>query len=642
MDPRHLLADELEYEFALRQIESGDLSTLIQSLEAEATGEREQPMDRQRFTRLTVSEEIRECEAKLKEITEAIRATSEVEDDNMVIVNRSRLMHLAGRFGRLKSFAPTHTQVKKLAEKLIELGWERDATKDAFDLGAQAVMSSNEDLVLVNTDLIPGQSTTGTIPKIIRNRQRHDISPISKPALAQNPKPTLKSVFGSIADLISGINIDQEHQLNTEPKDTTSSRFSINKLKSALNPPRKVSEVQHVAETYHPPPNYHSQPNRRAQQPTQFGSGQQQYHNNSHNESYEPENHRNAANYSETQRNRNREDARQFIDTRASFARQDEADFAGGHRIRQWALRFSGAPGGIEIRNFIFRLERQATLNGVSHAALAIGIGDLLTDRAADWYWTYQQKTECNDWTQVKSALIRRYAPRRETDYEIRSRIEKRKQRPDEKFVDFCQDVEGLAVRLTRRMSDGELMDVLRQNMNSKLRVALCYQRTISIDDLIQHCDQLEEIYEDEERQQRLLLRRPARVAAVDHTGYYDSHYNTDGEFEERNQFQNSDQAIEEVNRSRNELMVCWNCKELGHVFTQCESQQLSVFCFSCGMSGVMRPQCPKCTGNGRKDARTAGVARPNFQIPPPVIIKRNSNGQTPQNPFNNSKFQPN
>lgn len=71
MDPRHLLADELEYEFFFRQIESGDLSTLIKFLEGEAAGERERPMDKQRFTRLPVSEKIRECEAKLKEIIES-------------------------------------------------------------------------------------------------------------------------------------------------------------------------------------------------------------------------------------------------------------------------------------------------------------------------------------------------------------------------------------------------------------------------------------------------------------------------------------------------------------------------------------------------------------------------------------------
>lgn len=639
MDPGYLLADELEYELDLRQIKDADLEKLRLRLEDEEAGKIEKPMDKQRFTRLTVSEEIRECEKKLKDIAETVRVTEIIEDDNLATAAQSRLIHLAGRVSRLQAYAPTHTQVKILMDKIMSLGRETSDAREYNVNGAQALAHPRDKQYEVASHVntaneSPTQSATGTIPKTTHSIQH--TSTVEQQSIQRSAKPGLKHIFGSIADLITGGNIEQPQIRNLDPRDTSERQFLFNNMNPiTTNKSKKGSDVQYGDANLQP------QANQRALQAKQPWTWRQQV-NDALNDSFEPLVHRNSCSQFASRRNAQQNESHQSIDTRATSMRQEANGVAGGHRIRQWALRFSGLPGGIEVEDFIFRLERQATLNGVSHAALAIGIGDLLTDRAAVWYWTYQRKTECEDWIELKRALIRRYAPRQESDFEIRAKIERRKQQYNERFGDFCQDVEALAVRLSRQIEDEELIEILRRNMKIELRKALCYRTIHSIDDLIRYCDQFEELCEEEEREQRYISRRPAKVAEVEYSGYQQLRQVEPNHqyIEEREQEQHLNQTVEEVHsvKPRNEYMICWNCKELGHLFTQCERQQLSVFCFSCGMSGIMRPQCPKCTGNGWKDARTAGAARPNFQVPPPQILKRSTAGQPPINPFTGPK----
>nr|CAI5868853.1 unnamed protein product [Callosobruchus analis] len=59
----------------------------------------------------------------------------------------------------------------------------------------------------------------------------------------------------------------------------------------------------------------------------------------------------------------------------------------------------------------------------------------------------------------------------------------------------------------------------------------------------------------------------------------------------------------------------CWNCHQSGHVFSRCSSPR-SVFCFGCGSQGVIRPKCPKCSGNGKGGSATLDDATTPVQGP--------------------------
>lgn len=297
----------------------------------------------------------------------------------------------------------------------------------------------------------------------------------------------------------------------------------------------------------------------------------------------------------------------------------------------KWPLRFSGAADALPIDEFLFRVERLAQLDGVPTAALPIGIGVLLTDRAAQWYWTGQRKQGDETWAELKQAFIRRYRPQRESDHDIRALIEGRKQRTGEQFGDFCQDIEALAVRLTRRMPEDELVEIMRRNMLMSLRKAMWRTPARSVDDLMQACGEFEVLCQEEDRLMRTAQRRQFRVNEI---GYGDSEAEwLDGT--EAGTGYGGEQYVDAVQHAggRADHMICWNCKDIGHLFSQCKIPLQSRFCFSCGMSGVLKSECPKCAGNMRRDQKTAGASRPAIASAQPQIMRRPAQSSA-NNPF--------
>lgn len=314
---------------------------------------------------------------------------------------------------------------------------------------------------------------------------------------------------------------------------------------------------------------------------------------------------------------------------------QFDSRVQGGFRISKWPMRFSGAPGELLVEEFLFRIERLARLDGVSEAALVIGIGVLLTGRAAQWYWTYQRNAEHSTWTQFKQAFIRRYKPKRETDHDIRAQIENRKQRQGEQFGDYCQDVEAIEVRLTQRMSTKELVESLRRNMIMPLRKALFRTVTETVDELLLACSEFEELCEEEDR----MARAAHRKAFAGHRQVNEiDEYEQEGSWDQ-SQFGGTNnrsqvEAIQQISRTDN--IICWNCKDIGHPFTQCGKPQQGRFCFTCGLAGVIKAECPKCAGNVRRDGGAAMATRPSHsQTNPSHILKRN----TVQSINNNNPF---
>lgn len=330
----------------------------------------------------------------------------------------------------------------------------------------------------------------------------------------------------------------------------------------------------------------------------------------------------------------------------------------------------------MDAEDFIFRVERQAQLHGVTERALVIGIGNLLTERAAQWYWTYQRQNGNATWVELKRAFIQRYAPHRDTDYEIRSKIEARKQQATEKFNDFCQDVEALAVRLIRRMPEDELVEVLRRNMQMPLRKALWRTETPTIARLLQYCSEYERFCNEEQQQ---MLRRPMRVSEVavdepygqhcdprmqqydprmqhydprmqqydprmhqyDQQELYEQQYETAVQQVAGATVEDGATAYVEAMQSgkvavkRSEFLICWNCQDIGHLFSKCPKPQMAVFCFTCGLKGAITLTCPKCSLNPRRDKPVAGPARPSYTAQPQILNRAiQPKNPAPGNPF--------
>lgn len=586
MDPRHLRQDELEYELEIRRIPVADedrFQQLADKLQAEETGEVEIPGEEYRTTRQTVSHDLRELEFKLRNIADEFNVACDAQNVELIVVNISRICHLMSRSHRLKAAAPTHFGVDRLLEKVKDL--EKQAIANTSSKNSSPQNKSNNSDTVVLVDKIDNNKKTesrGAIPK----RFLPPLTSVQNTHQQSDPWPLKEPVYP--AKLVSSSptfsraeNYDYRPQRYAEKNEAYSyTKFHNKKEPANILIPRPQYERYLRTNT------------SNSQQNADIG--------NSSHRSAVPSTHSAAA-------------IRQ-----QQPVQQNQQVLSGGHRIRQWNLRFSGSPTGLGIDDFLFRVERQAQLDGVSNTALALGIGDLLTDRAAQWFWTYQRKNERLTWVDLRDAFIRRYASQRDTDYEIRAKIETRKQRVGEHFGDFCQDIEALAVRLTRRMPEDELIEVLRRNMNMRLRKALWQSRSDTVEELINDCEEYERLCEEEDRQHQLLQRRSMRVSELEEPQPIHYHSN-------QNHQQDSDPEfpVEALDTTH---MICWNCKDIGHVFTQCRQPRQSIFCFSCGSGGVLRNQCTnvRCLGNAKKDAPITGLTRSN-----PTAILNSQNQQT-------------
>lgn len=555
MDPCHLKEDELEYELALRQIPKDSprrIDRLVNRLQEEKLGDADRPDDNMRLTRQSVTQELKECDIKLMEIVRDLDEAIRKADDNLSEQGQSRLIHLAGRVSRLESIADGHAAVSRLVSRIREVGGQFVEARDSLGSGEQGAVGQD---VLESTHDNNEDAQLLSDDLYIGVQSSGGVR--SKTTRFSNPMPDKTNsqsggLRGSSTNMIGSLaNLF-----------TSVSKNNLPSLRDIFDDPAIVS-IQ-------------SKP------PSASSAATERQNRNAH-----------------PQR------ASGLID-------QNNQGLSGGHRIHQWSLRFDGRADSMDAEDFIFRVERQARLYGVTSHALAIGIESLLTGRASQWYWTYQRQQGNATWAEIKQAFLRRYAPHKNTDFEIRAKIEKRHQLPGELFSDYCQDIEALACRLIQRMQEFELVEILRRNMNITLRKALWRERINNVDELLHVCNAYENLCQEDDNQRRMNQRPSARVSEI----VYDnqnivSDINLNTHDHESLHHSMTVEAVQPV-ANRNDLTVCWNCKDIGHSFIECKVSRQHIFCYSCGASGVLKAQCPKCSsGNSRRDGTSAGGSRP-------------------------------
>lgn len=590
MDPSHLHPDELDYEFKLRNIKSSEpncVEKLNLCLVSEEGGHTIEHRDSQRLTRHTASRELQECETKFVEIANALNNAIQAADNGLTQQGQSRLIHIAGRVARLRTYTGDNELVTQLATKIQDLSCQLEVARESFGAGQQGAVALTDRIEALQPQPHGSSASQGAIRKTT-NASLQQITPL-------NSQPS--STFGNLK---KNPNVRESHVQTTQYSPpgnldvTNSSPPSIHEYfrqRFNLAPAvRDLFEDSAIIDA-HLPQSLPRQPHpTHTQRPTMTVVTNQPN-------------------------------------------RPQENIASGGHRIHQWTLRFDGGIRGLDVEDFLFRVERQASLYGVTNGALVIGIGSLLTGRAQQWYWTYQRQFQNATWEELKRALTNRYAPNRETDFEIRSKMEKRRQLPSESFNDFCQDVEALAVRLNRQISEGELVEVLRRNMAMPLRKALWREQTETVETLLRYCNDYERLCREEE--QMATHRRQMRVQEISYQNDpNDYQLRSDTPISTMLNFGQVEALASNINNT-NDLSICWNCRDIGHVFAQCSKPQMSVFCFTCGMNGVISVTCPKCSLNSKRGQQMSGSACPappnhqTFNRPPPPIPKTH-----PQNQF--------
>lgn len=632
MNPLHLTEDEFNYELAIRLISLNDpnkINKLIQRIEAETSSRSEFPVETPRLTRQTVVKELQDCEQKVNEIDQFIGTALQQADDQIAEQGQSRLTHISQRIGRLLRFAADNAAVKRLWNRVVEINSDLRTVRDSFgngerpadQMGAHALDPLQIQAANSNTrsqgqalGAIPKERPTGGFFSSLAEQLPTTTQPVRVGSRfewreAQPPVPSLVNTnsnptrsIGSLAEYFEDMRLpDQNEHHNDHSRQFVDQAIIESRVQAEQSQPRNLNPD---AQQYFPPATQHP-------------------------------------------RTRARSEVTPSTNQRVTQPSQVSQGVANGHHIHKWNLRFDGSAAGLEVEDFVFRVERQAQLYGVTLPALVIGIVNLLSGRAAQWYWTNQRQVENSTWAQFKQALIRRYAPHKQTDYEIRSRIENRKQQQSESFNEFCQDIEALAVRMVRRMPEEELIEILKRNMTMTLRKALWREEFHSVDRLLKVSSDFERLCREEDTLNK--QHNPLRVSEIE----YPTKFSTASSSVSSAPFSTTPQtlpngppglafhleAMKFPAGNRTEFAICWNCDDIGHVFSKCPKPQMAYFCFGCGQKGAISINCQKCSGNDKRGPALTDTTSPSklnrpymYQHPPPPIQPPTVNPFTPSN----------
>lgn len=300
-----------------------------------------------------------------------------------------------------------------------------------------------------------------------------------------------------------------------------------------------------------------------------------------------------------------------FFTPRAAFNEYTQRDFT--YRLKQrWNLSFDGGDSS-NVKDFIYRFETLARDDGIPEASLVRCLHMFLSNKAHDWYWVYKQNTPCAKWTDIRDALIA-YFTSYESEDETREMIIRRFQGSKESFADFALDIQKLNGRLRCKLTVSQLINRLCLNMNPALRnVTLSHQASFkTIEDLRVICQRYEKMWSQTGYDPRNFIdpvhresRRRPRINELDDC-CESQHYCKKGKLLKENNVTEmfvQNETIAAVQQAQHKLtdsekrdyVICWNCKEMGHTFFDCNEDVTRKFCFGCGCENVRKPDCFNC-----------------------------------------------
>lgn len=216
----------------------------------------------------------------------------------------------------------------------------------------------------------------------------------------------------------------------------------------------------------------------------------------------------------------------------------------------------------------------------------------LFKDSASTWYTTYEEKFVT--WEVLESYLRLRYDnPNR--DQMIIDEMRDRKQRTHEKFSEFLTEMEALAQRMIRKMSEQEKFELIVRNMKISYKKRLALETIYSIDHLSQLCYRLDALETPLYPSQGQSRRMVNQIELDDEDVLTDL---TGEETEEIFALKARYAALKygkgkaDGDTKRENPETCWNCLQIGHMWRDCEKRK-RIFCHICGYMDTTAFRCP-------------------------------------------------
>lgn len=288
---------------------------------------------------------------------------------------------------------------------------------------------------------------------------------------------------------------------------------------------------------------------------------------------------------------------------------EEEQDYSRPRPIRapvqidKWNIVFTGDPEKLYVEDFIFRIEYLQHHHRCSWKEIIRDFHRLLKDDAEDWYWLTIDTREIRSWEDLKEALLQEYKTnKRESDF--RRELEDRKQRTGESLDAFFQAVKKLRCRVRANISEHEMIRILKSNLRQDIGIIVYPMNIYTVEQLRYECKEIERTFMKKES---ISSFPKARVNHPRQTYVNEVYHNTENEADllEEIQYENR-KTKASSNQAGSSGLICWDCRQPGHVFMDCPVPSRNLFCYRCGYAGVKSFYCPQC-----KENSTRGVAKP-------------------------------
>lgn len=266
--------------------------------------------------------------------------------------------------------------------------------------------------------------------------------------------------------------------------------------------------------------------------------------------------------------------------------------------IPSWHLVFSGDGKGLNINQFLTQIHLMARADRVTHDELLASAIHLFDGPARNWYIAFEGAFRT--WEQLTTSLRSCFVSQ-DGDFMILKEVEQRHQGKEEPFILYLSNMLNLFKHLREQITEQKKVDLVMRNMSPYLadRIAL-----IEIED-IQHLAFLCKKIEDVRNRSKSF-----RYATTDDVGAA-RRYAHEIEMNVSHPAIPDNHSTLMIARRPEPELVCWNCRETSHLFTDCKHPKMRVFCYVCGELGQLANQCRSCKDPKNMVAR---LGNPNNQ----------------------------
>ncbi|XP_052837401.1 uncharacterized protein LOC128253212 [Drosophila gunungcola] len=259
------------------------------------------------------------------------------------------------------------------------------------------------------------------------------------------------------------------------------------------------------------------------------------------------------------------------------------------HIMNGWKIRFSGNEDGLNIDNFIYRVEALTRQTLASDFNTLCGNASILFEgKARDFYWRFHKTAPMPwGWDFLCQALRKQFRDTR-SDVDIREAIRDRKQKERENFDSFYEAIMQMMDGLEVPIDEYTVVEILKRNLRPEIRHEILNLSIHSVDRLRDICRRRESFLDEVRKNQGYQKTVPFRKQVAELV--------EEMQLDEPVEFSDVDDE-EEIGAL---ALICWNCHKEGHRYQDCEDKR-RIFCYGCGAKNIFKPSCVRCQKNVKK-----------------------------------------